>query len=661
MRHLRMAALLLVLTATAAAAQEPDGFLKPPENLMVKGIPPIPESVLAAISAYSENRQAASLSWIGASREMLISTRFGPVYQIHRVSTPGGARSQLTFVPDGIAYTQPADAVASARPDGRSFVYVRDTARGRERQHLFLYDLATARTIQLTTGESRNEFPVWSRDGTLVAFTSTRRSAADRDIHVMNPDERGSSRLLAEVKGQWQVLDWSPDGTALLARQDISTNETRLWLVDAKSGAMRELKLSEAPSLTGTAAFGADAGTVYATNDAGAEFLRVVRVDTASGRVASIAITARGDVESLSVSSDGRLLAFTANEEGVGTLHVYDAAAGRERPLQGLPAGSILSARFRPGAQEIAFDVVSSRHPRDVFSIDLSTGSVSRWTRGELNGMNGDELPAAQLVRWKSFDGTSITGFLYRPPARFTGPRPVMINIHGGPAQQERPRFLGFSNYFVNELGVAIIYPNVRGSTGFGKSFLKADDGLNREAPVKDVGALLEWIGTQPDLDASRVMVTGASFGGYMTYAVATTYPDRIRCAFAGSAISNLVTDIERTAPEGQGLRRQEYGDERDPQVRAFLEKIAPLNHAAALNQPLFIAHGKNDTRVPVAQAEQMAAAVEKNGKPLWVMIVQDEGHFIGSRRPTQDFLFSAWAFFVQTFLADRAPSSTGY
>jgi dipeptidyl aminopeptidase/acylaminoacyl peptidase len=181
--------------------------------------------------------------------------------------------------------------------------------------------------------------------------------------------------------------------------------------------------------------------------------------------------------------------------------------------------------------------------------------------------------------------------------------------------------------------------------------FVDADNGLRREGPVKDIGALLDWIAAQPGLDPARVMVTGISYGGYMTYAVATTYPDRIRCALAGAGISNLATDLDNTSEAGKDVRRGEYGDERDPAIRAFLEKIAPIAHASKLQQPLFIAHGQNDTRVPLAQAEQMAAAVEKNGKPVWFLVVKDEGHALGSRRGTQDYLFSAWALFVQEYL----------
>ncbi|MGE5815439.1 MAG: alpha/beta fold hydrolase [Acidobacteriota bacterium] len=645
-------ALFAWLWISGSAAAQP-AVLTPGDNLIIKGIPPVPASILTSISAYSEFRQAASLSWVGSTRELLICTRFGSAYQIHRISMPGGARSQLTFVPDGIAITQPADAIAAASPDGKSFVYVRDVSGGREQYQLFLYRLDTSETRSLTDGDA----PVWSPDGKWLAYISTRRTGKDADLYVMDPERPDSSRLVAEAKGSWRVVDWAPDGRALLALESVSSAESRLWLVDVQSGSTREVRPAAEPSLTRAARFRSPT-TIIASNDAGSEYLRLVQIDVTTGKTAVIA-EPRGDVDALSLSPDKSRVAFVDLEDGAGVLRVHDLKLQRPITLKGLPEGSVLSVNWHPASQEIAFDVNSSRHPRDVFSLDLATARVYRWTRGETNGVNAESLPDARIIHWKSEDGTSISGILYRPPQKFSGPRPVMINIHGGPADRERPRFLGFSNYFLNELGVALIYPNVRGSTGFGKSFLRADDGMNREAPVKDIGALLDWIASQKDLDASRVMVTGASFGGYMTYAVAAAYPDRIRCALAGSAISNLVTDLEHTAPERLADRRAEYGDERDPQLREFLQRIAPLSHASALGMPLFIAHGQNDRRVPVAEAEQMAAAVEKNGAPLWYLVAKDEGHGFG-RKANTDFLFSAWALFVQTYLASPAKTSTG-
>jgi dipeptidyl aminopeptidase/acylaminoacyl peptidase len=643
-------ALALCLLAGASLAAQP-AVLPPGDSLEIRGIPPVPQLIAASIARYSEFRQSASVGWLGSGRQLLISTRFGSAYELHVVRSPGGPPTQLTSSGGGIAVSSPSDASVAVRPDGGAFVYVRDVGSGRERLQLFHQDIASGRTTLLTDGTSRNESPVWSPDGRILAFTSNRRSRPDRDLYVMDPAQPQDARLLSQLAGDWAVLDWSPDGSTLLTCQRQSASDISIWLVDAKTGDKRRLRLGDGPSLSLSARFGADPTTVFAVTDAGSEFLRLVRLDVKSGRLTPFTEDSRGDVEYVSISSDGRRVAVAINEEGLGRLRVYDADTGREHRLPSLPGGSVLSVQFRPGSSELAFDVNSSRHPRDVFSLDLESGVVERWTAGEMHGVSSDQLVEAELIRWKSFDGQAITGFLFRAPATFTGRRPVIINVHGGPAAQERPRFLGFSNYFLNELGIALIYPNVRGSTGYGRAFLNADDGLNREGPVKDIGALLDWIATQPDLDASRVMVTGASFGGYMTYAVATTYPDRIKCAFAASAISNLVTDLERTSPEGQALRRAEYGDERDPAIREFLHRIAPLAYASRIKAPLFIAHGRNDPRVPIQEAEQMASAVEKNGTPLWYLIVNDEGHGIGARPATREYLFSAWALFVREHL----------
>jgi dipeptidyl aminopeptidase/acylaminoacyl peptidase len=249
--------------------------------------------------------------------------------------------------------------------------------------------------------------------------------------------------------------------------------------------------------------------------------------------------------------------------------------------------------------RDLGLAFTSARSPADVYSVDVTTG---------------------KLVLRTSFDGRTISGFLFKPAARFTGARPVIVEIHGGPEGQSRPGFQGRDNYFLDELGVAVLYPNVRGSTGFGKTFVKLDSGMLREDSVKDIGALLDWIPTRPDLDASRVMVTGGSYGGYMTLAVATHHDARIRCSLDVVGISNFVTFLQNTEAYRGDLRRAEYGDERDPAMREFLLRTAPANNAQKITKPLFVVQGKNDPRVPYTESEQMVATVKKNGGPVAFM-----------------------------------------
>src|SRR6266487_458054 len=354
-------------------------------------------------------------------------------------------------------------------------------------------------------------------------------------------------------------------------------------------------------------------------------------------------------VETFDLTHDGKMLAFVTNEEGVSVLHVRDTATGKEMPLPVLPAGVMGGVRWHKNGHELGFSLNNARGPGDCYSLDVATGKFERWTTSE-TAVKTESFPQAELVRWKSFDGKIISGFLYKPPAKFTGKRPVLVEIHGGPEGQSQPRFLGRSNYFLNELGIALIYPNVRGSTGYGKTFSLLDNGFKREDTYKDINALFDWIATQPELDADRIAVTGGSYGGHMTLAVSTFYSDRIRCSVDVVGMSNLVTFLEHTEAYRRDLRRVEYGDERDPKMREFLEKIAPMNNVEKIKKPMFVIAGKNDPRVPVSESQQVADALKKQGTPVWLIIANDEGHGY-RKKPNQDFQFYTTVEFLQEHL----------
>jgi dipeptidyl aminopeptidase/acylaminoacyl peptidase len=286
----------------------------------------------------------------------------------------------------------------------------------------------------------------------------------------------------------------------------------------------------------------------------------------------------------------------------------------------------------------------------DAYSLDVTTGKLEQWTFSETGGVDTKQFVEPEIVRWKSVDGRTISGFLYRPPARFNGKRSVIIDIHGGPEEQFQPYFLSQQNYLLNELGVALLFPNIRGSAGYGKSFLKLDNGVLRENAYQDIGALLDWIKAEPSLDADRVMVTGASYGGLAALVTATRYPDRIRCVVDIYGPTNLVTFLQNTSAYRRDLRRAEYGDERDSVVRAFLERTAPLTNAARISKPLFVFQGANDPIVPPSESEQMIRAVRARGVPVWYLLAKDAGHG-GFGKATGDYLFYATVLFVKTYL----------
>ena len=325
-------------------------------------------------------------------------------------------------------------------------------------------------------------------------------------------------------------------------------------------------------------------------------------------------------------------------------------ASKTEKSVANLPKGLVERIHWRRHSHELGFDIDWARSPADVYSLDTDTGKLERWTFSETGGLNTSSFSDPEIIHWKSWDGKSISGFLYRPAAKFSGPRPTIIWIHGGPEGQFRPDFQGTENYYLNELGVALIFPNVRGSTGYGKTFLAIDNGLLREGSYKDINSLFDWIGQQPALDSKHVLITGGSYGGFMTLAVATNYNDRICCSVDIVGPSNLVTFLEHTSGYRQDLRRVEYGDERDPKTRAYLESIAPANKAQNITKPLFIIAGKNDPRVPASESEQMAEVVRKNKTPVWFLLAKDEGHGFRKKK-NRDFQFYATVMFVKEYL----------
>jgi dipeptidyl aminopeptidase/acylaminoacyl peptidase len=639
---MRLTAIVLFLAASLAHAQ--DEVLVPGDNLIVDGVPPIPARLAKAVDAYTRFRTASFYAWHPTKREMLVGTRAGETSQIHSLAEPGGKLVQLTNFPDsaGLATYQPKE--------GKFFVFQKAVG-GNERYQNYRFDLDTKQVTLLTDGTSRNSRGVWSRSGKIMAYTSTRRNGKDSDLYLINPLQPKSDRLLLKVEGGgWTPLGWSPGDRELLIEQYVSINETYLWVLDVAKGTKTLLTpRGTTPIAYHGARFSRFGKGVYLTTDMDSEFNRLAYYDLETKSYTFLTSHIKWDIESFALSPDGTTIAFLANEDGVGTLRLFDALNFQEMPRPKLPAGSVSGIKWNRNNKEIAFHLTSARTPTDVFSIDITTNKVERWTKSE-TAVDPSKFAQPELIRWKSFDGRDISGFLYKPAARFTGKRPVIVNIHGGPESQYRPTFLARYNYFLNELGIAMIFPNIRGSAGYGKTFLQLDNGLKREDAYKDINALFDWIAARPDLDSERVLVTGGSYGGHMTLAVATYYPERVRCSIDVVGISSFVTFLKNTEDYRRDLRRAEYGDERDPKMREFMERTAPLNNAHKITRPLFIIQGKNDPRVPWTEAEQMVKTLKRQNTPVWYLLATDEGHgFV--KKKNADFQFYATVQFIQTHL----------
>jgi dipeptidyl aminopeptidase/acylaminoacyl peptidase len=649
-------------TPNPAAAQPPRAAgIVPPENLVAHGIPAIPPSIAVTAQLYGEGRSAGILSWHPERREMLVATRFGDTAQVHRLRMPGGARHQVTFFPDRVGSAEyPPRWSSEARHAGDHFVFSKDVG-GSEAFQLYRYQHQGngGQITQLTDGKSRNLLGPFARAGDRLAYTSTRRNGKDTDIYIIDPRDPATDRRLAEVEGGgFTPLDWSPDGKRLLVMEYVSVNESYLWTYDTTSG-QRELVTPKPPAGAEKVRyqggqFNRQGTALYTATDKDSEFLRLVVLDLATKAHKPLTSHIPWDVDAFSVSRDGNTIAVVTNEDGTGVLRLFQGRTGRERPRPRLPPGLIGSVGgilWHENSRDLAFNATSARSPTDVFSLDLRTGKIDRWTESETGGLDTSGAREPELVRWKTFDGRTISGYLYLPPTRFAGKRPVMISIHGGPEAQFRPSFLGRNRYYLEEMGIALLYPNVRGSTGYGKSFTKLDNGLLREDSVKDIGALLDWIPSRPDLDPDRIMVTGGSYGGYMSFAVSFHYADRIRCSVAVVGISSFISFLERTEAYRRDLRRVEYGDERDPQIRAFFQKVSPVFNAGKIRKPIFIVQGKNDPRVPVTEAEQIVATLEKQRTPVWYLLAKDEGHGFAKKKNADFQLYATIAFVKQFFL----------
>jgi dipeptidyl aminopeptidase/acylaminoacyl peptidase len=634
------------LACLAAGVTMTTLFAQTPDNLVVEGVPSFPAELQAEAARYMEFRAAAFQSWHPARREMLIATRFAESMQLHQVRFPGGARQQLTFLPEPVAGAQ------YQPKNGDCIVFAQDTGGG-EFYQLYRYDVEDARITLLTDGKSRNTGAKWAPGGRWLAFTSTRRTGRDNDIWLVEPKRPDTARLLLEVNGGgWSVQDWSRDEEKLLLMEYVSINESRLHLLDVRTAERTAIT----PSSGGKVAysnprFSADGKTVFVATDRESEFQRLVELDLTGRTKRVLTADLPWDVDEFELSPDGRTIAYISNEDGTGILHLIDARSGKEGKRPKLPLGVPSGLEWREDSREVGFSFTSAKSPNDAYSFEIKSGKLERWTTSETGGLNAQRFVEPELVKLKSFDDLQISAFVYRPDAAtHAGKRPVIISIHGGPESQSRPGFQARYNYYLNELGIAVIYPNVRGSAGYGKTFVALDNGFQREDSVKDIAAVLEFVRRDPGLDAERIAVVGGSYGGYMSLACMIHYADQLRCGIDVVGISNFLTFLKNTQDYRRDLRRAEYGDERDPKMAEFLARISPTANVKKITRPLFVVQGRNDPRVPVTESEQMVQAIREHGGKVWYLMAKDEGQGFAKKRNV-DYQFLATIQFYREFL----------
>lgn len=652
------AALIAVASPRLGAQTAPETRTVLDGTVVLEDVPEVPARISEDLRRYQNVRSAGLIDWTADGSGIVVSTRFGDTYQIHRVEMPGGARRQLTF------YDEPARGI-DRRPGTDEILFSMDVG-GSEFYQLWLLDPATGEARRLTDGESRNGGSEWSPDGERLAWTSTRRNGRSNDVWLMSVDDTASARVVVEAPdgSSWNAASWSPDGERLVILQYVSITDSRLHLLDVASGELTPLAGSaeEPAAWAGIAPeFTPDGRALFVVTDAVDGIRRLGRLDLETREFTPITSDIDWDVQGFAIDDGRTRAAFVVNEGGIGRLWLLDPATGERAPVTSIPTGLVAGGEFSPDGERLGLTLNTPKTPSDAFVLDMGAtpteaGPLTRWTFSEVGGLDTESFVAPELIHYPTFDTVDgapreIPAFVYRPDG--PGPHPVVIVIHGGPEAQYRPSFSSTYQLWIEKLGTAVIAPNVRGSSGYGREYVTLDNGRLREDSVKDIGALLDWIAAQPDLDAGRVAVTGGSYGGYMVLASLVHFGERLRAGVDIVGISNFVTFLENTQEYRRDLRRPEYGDERDPEMRAFLESISPSNRADEITSTLFVVQGANDPRVPASESEQIAREVRANGHRVWTMTALNEGHGF-AKKPNQDLLQELIVLFFERHLVER-------
>jgi len=645
-----LAASLVTVVSHGALAGDVERRVLNNGNLVLEDIPEIPQSIRYELYRWQDVRAAAFRAWSADSRSIYVSTGFGSVDSLHKVENPGGARRQQTF------YREPISEI-SRRPGEEQLVFSRD-ANGSEFAQVFMFDGESGEATMLTDGESRNGATVWDRRGSRIAYKSTRRDGKANDIWVMDPDQPDRAEIAIEADDGflWVPADFSREGGRLLVQNYVSVTDSRAIMADLDDGTRTLLAGGgETPSLNRPVAFDDAGDGFWLITDQGGEFNQLAWQSLVPGAAPEIVTSdIPWDISNVAISNNRKRMAFVANENGNSRLYLMDPATRAYRMVDKLPTGVAYGLRFSPDDRSLGLTLNSANAPSDAYVLKLGRGPLKfgrlvRWTESEVGGLAAKEFVVPDLVQYPSFDGREVPAWVHKP--RGEGPHPVIIRVHGGPEGQARPTFSTTYQFWVANLGAAVIQPNVRGSTGYGKTYVGLDNGFQREDSVRDIGALLDWIETQPELDASRVALYGGSYGGYMVLASAVHYSDRLSAVIDNVGISNFVSFLENTQDYRRDRRRQEYGDERDPDMRAHLERISPLNNVSRITVPMFIVQGQNDPRVPVTEATQMVEALRERGQSVWFMNALNEGHGY-RKRENRDIMQQVMTMFLRQHLA---------
>ena len=569
------------------------------------------EAPVVSVEPYLRISAATSPVWLHDKRIAYLSTESG-VAQVWVTDLKGSEPAPLTH------FTERIWTLAGS-PDGTRLVFEMD-AGGNENQQLWLLTPGDEAAPLSSAPDVIHTFGAFSPDGGQIAFASNARSPIPKDVLTLSLAQPAEQHLILATGDTLQPIAWSPDGGTLLVLRRNTALDNDLLLVPATGGEPVHLNPHTGEALITDAAFTPDGTALYVISNQDREFSALGRVDLATGETTPLA-TPEWDVEAMALSPAGDWLAYVVNEDGISRLFLHDVEYREDIPVSALPAGVVSGLRWSRDGELLAFALAGAQQPSNIW-VTGRDALARRVTSVDLAAVDPASFIAPELIHYPSFDGRQIPAFWYRPAG--TGPWPAVVDVHGGPEGQERTDFNPVIQFLLAR-GFAVLATNVRGSTGYGKSYCHLDDVEKRMDAVADLDAANAWLRAQPEVRADKLVIMGASYGGFMVLASLTTYPDHWAAGVDIVGTANYLTFFEHTAPWRRHLRASEYGDPvRD---RELLIAISPIHRAEAITAPLLVLHGRNDQRVPLIEAEQITARLRALGRDVTLRVYEDEGH----------------------------------
>ena len=595
---------------------------------------------MASLRDLLEIRVAIPANFSPDGRSLAVLSNLTGTHQLYRAPVAGGELEQLTDFSEPVSggYLPVGDRLLVRRDEG-----------GNERHQLYLLDAAPDAELEALVVEP--EFlhigASVTRDGRLLAYGCNRHNGRDLDVYLRSLAD-GDERCVLSLGGWCEPVGFSPDGRWLaVLRVTERSGDNDLYLVDVRSGEVVHASPHQDDAVFDAPAWLPDGSAAYVPTSTGRDTVGIARYEPGTG---SLTYVVESDWDlSCRIDHAGRSLLVEANEDGYSRLELRDPATLAVRAQVPLPGrGVVANADFSLDGRYLAYHFTSPLEPGDVWLYEIETQELRRLTHSP-RPVPAEELVDCELHRYTSFDGESIPAFVFRPQTE--GPASVVVEIHGGPEGQRQPMFMPVVQYLVQN-GYAVVQPNVRGSTGYGKRYEHLDDVEKRLDSVRDLAALHDWLATDPELDAGRVVLYGGSYGGYMVLAGLAFHPDRWAAGISLVGISSFVTFLENTSEWRRYYREREYGSlERD---RDLLHEVSPLTHVDRMAAPLFLIHGANDPRVPLSEAEQIHRELTARGIGCELVVYDDEGHGLQKLKNRLDAYPKAVGFLERVLAGER-------